>query len=292
MRLATRLCATPVALVSLVTADRQWFKARINFPACETDLDHSVCKFALIEPDLLVIPDLTKDARTAANPLVTGDPQIRFYGGAPLKTSSGHVLGSLCVIDTVPRPEGLTPAQADDLRALARQVVELLELRRSLNEQRGVAREREALVATQFAVVSAGGALDGVLDAVTEGALRAVPRAEGAVVELIQGAELEYRAVAGSLASHHGLRIPLHDSFAGRCAVSGEAMLSVDVVGERAVKSNMARLLEHAFGGTGAHQASQRDRRRAQAAIGARRGPSPSVTSHSCACSPESPRRV
>ncbi|UIY43377.1 GAF domain-containing protein [Methylobacterium radiotolerans] len=133
VRLATRLCAVPVALVSFVAADRQWFKARVGFPACETDLDRSVCKFAISAPDLLVIPDLAADPRTAGNPLVTGDPHIRFYVGAPLRLSTGLVVGSLCAIDTVPRPEGLTPEQADDLRALARQVVTQLELRSALH---------------------------------------------------------------------------------------------------------------------------------------------------------------
>ncbi|WP_246689566.1 GAF domain-containing protein [Methylobacterium sp. WL116] len=132
VRLATRLCATPVALVSLVAIDRQWFKANVGFPHCETDLDSSVCKFALVEPDLLVIPDLTADPRTMVNPLVTGEPHIRFYAGAPLRALEGHVLGSLCVIDTVPRPDGLTLEQADDLRALGRQVANLLEMRRAV----------------------------------------------------------------------------------------------------------------------------------------------------------------
>ena len=135
VRLATRLCAVPVALVSLVAADRQWFKAKVGFPHCETDLDRSVCKFALPEPDLLIIPDLSADLRTAANPLVTDDPHIRFYAGAPLRTPEGHVLGSLCVIDTMPRPEGLSQEQADDLRALARQVTELLSTRRAVEHR-------------------------------------------------------------------------------------------------------------------------------------------------------------
>ena len=100
VRLATRLCAVPVALVSLVTADRQWFKANVGFPYCETDLDRSVCKFVLPKPDLLVIPDLIADPRTAGNPLVTGEPHIRFYAGAPLRAPNGQVLGSLCVLDT------------------------------------------------------------------------------------------------------------------------------------------------------------------------------------------------
>ena len=151
VRLATRLCAAPVSLVSFVAADRQWFKANVGFPQCETDLDRSVCKFVLPEPDLLVIPDLTADPRTAGNPLVTHDPHIRFYAGAPLRTPEGHTLGSLCVIDTAPRPAGLTDEQAGDLRALARQVSSLMEMRRAVDrgevtiiEQRGVIREQDA----------------------------------------------------------------------------------------------------------------------------------------------------
>lgn len=131
VRLAARLCAAPVALLSLVASGRQWFKAQVGFPHCETDLDRSVCKFALAQPDLLVIPDLAADPRTRDNPLVTGEPGIRFYAGSPLRLEDGYVVGSLCVIDTVPRPEGLTEDQADDLRALGRQVSGLLETRRS-----------------------------------------------------------------------------------------------------------------------------------------------------------------
>ena len=98
VQLACQLCAVPVSLVSLVAGDRQWFKARIGFPQCGTDLNSSVCAHALAQPDqLLVIPDLTGDPRTRTNPLVTGEPFIRFYAGAPLATSQGEVLGSLCV---------------------------------------------------------------------------------------------------------------------------------------------------------------------------------------------------
>jgi two-component sensor histidine kinase len=132
VELTTLICETPVALVSLVSDDRQWFKARIGFGECQTDLNSSVCAHALIEPDLLVIPDLTHDARSRDNPLVTGEPFIRFYAGAPLRTADGHVLGSLCAIDTKPRPEGLTEAQAAALRNLGRQVVAQLELRQAV----------------------------------------------------------------------------------------------------------------------------------------------------------------
>jgi GAF domain-containing protein len=153
VRLATRLCRTPVGLVSFVAADRQWFKARIGFPACETDLDRSVCKFALAEPDLLIVPDLAADPRTAANPLVTGAPFIRFYAGAPLRLPDGQVLGSLCVIDTAPRPQGLTPDQQDDLRALAAQVVAQLQMRRAVSE-------RDQIVAFQAAELRRAHRLD------------------------------------------------------------------------------------------------------------------------------------
>jgi len=133
--LARNACDTPVALVSLVAADRQWFKARVGFEPCETALNASVCAHALVEPDLLVIPDLAIDPRTRENPLVTGEPHIRFYAGAPLRTPDGLVLGSLCAIDTKPRPEGLTPKQAESLRALAGQVVDQMELRRAIRSR-------------------------------------------------------------------------------------------------------------------------------------------------------------
>ena len=138
VRLATRLCQTPVGLVSFVAEDRQWFKARIGFPTCGTDLNRSVCKFALAETDLLIVPDLAADPRTAENPLVTGAPFIRFYAGAPLRID-GQVLGSLCVIDTQPRPDGLTSDQQDDLRSLAAQVVIQLRMRRAVDERDQVA---------------------------------------------------------------------------------------------------------------------------------------------------------
>ena len=130
--LASRICATPVTLVSLVAGDRQWFKARVGFDPCQTPLSQSVCARALARPGLLVIPDLTLDPRTRDNALVTGEPHLRFYAGARLETPEGIALGTLCVIDGKPRPEGLTPEQAEALQALARQVMAQMELRRSM----------------------------------------------------------------------------------------------------------------------------------------------------------------
>ncbi|TNC15807.1 PAS domain S-box protein [Methylobacterium terricola] len=145
VRLASRLCDTPVALVSLVAGTRQWFKARTGFPLAQTDLGRSVCAHALTQPDsLLVIPDLTQDPRTRDNPLVTASPGIRFYAGAPLRTPEGHVLGTLCVIDYVSRPEGLSATEADDLRALARQVTGHLAMRRAAAEREAALRAVQA----------------------------------------------------------------------------------------------------------------------------------------------------
>lgn len=133
VRLAARLCDTPVALISLLDAERQWFKARVGFEPSETPIAQSICKHAVGQRDLLIIPDLTLDPRTQSNPLVLEDPHLRFYAGAPLVIAEGLTLGTICVIDHAPRPEGLTEVQADDLRSLARQVVSLLEMRRLIS---------------------------------------------------------------------------------------------------------------------------------------------------------------
>ena len=134
--LAAGLCAAPTALVSLVTDDRQWFKARRGFAPSQTGLDRSICRYTLALRDLLVIPDLAADPRTRTNPLVTGEPGIRFYAGAPLVTPEGVGIGALCVLDTRARPGGLSPDQAAGLTALARTVMAQLELRRAVAERR------------------------------------------------------------------------------------------------------------------------------------------------------------
>jgi two-component sensor histidine kinase len=152
VELARHICRTPVALVSLVTGERQWFKAKVGIEMCETPLRQSVCAHAVAERSLLIIPDLTADHRTADNGLVTGPPYIRFYAGAPLETSEGHILGTICVIDTAPRPEGLDADQISALHALARQVVGQLELRRTVAERDAGERRYRAI----FDAVNAG----------------------------------------------------------------------------------------------------------------------------------------
>ena len=133
--LASRICQTPVALVSFLASDRQWFKARIGLSACQTSLSHSVCAHAIQQSEPLIIPDLTADPRTSQNPLVIEAPSIRFYAGTRLETRDGVPLGTLCVIDTEPRPQGLTPDQATALEALGRQVMAQLDLRHAQRAQ-------------------------------------------------------------------------------------------------------------------------------------------------------------
>ena len=129
VRVASNVCGTPIALISLVDENRQWFKAKVGLQASETPRDQAFCAHAILEPDRpLVVPDATQDPRFAANPLVTGSPDIRLYAGAPIVSHSGHALGTVCVIDHEPRE--LTQAQIDSLQALSRQVSHLMELRR------------------------------------------------------------------------------------------------------------------------------------------------------------------
>lgn len=123
---AAALCDVPTSLVSIVEARRQTFIARTGLDAEETPRETSFCAHAMVEDDVMVVPDATADPRFADNPLVTGAPHIRFYAGAPLVSSTGVPLGSLCVIDAAPRA-GLTPLQRQGLLVLAADVVNRFE---------------------------------------------------------------------------------------------------------------------------------------------------------------------
>jgi PAS domain S-box-containing protein len=139
-RLAAVICGTPIALVSLVDANRQWFKSRVGIEDAETPREVAFCAHAILQPDMLVVPDALADERFRGNPLVLGEPNVRFYAGAPLLTQEGHALGTLCVIDHIPRD--LSPEQREALRALSRLVVTQLELRRSVSDLSQAIRER------------------------------------------------------------------------------------------------------------------------------------------------------
>ncbi|GFE86759.1 GAF domain-containing sensor histidine kinase [Steroidobacter agaridevorans] len=134
--LASQICRTPMALISLINEDRQWFKSKIGLEGTETPRDLAICAHVILEPDnVFTVADARLDHRFSANPLVTGAPHIRFYAGAPLVSADGHALGALCVIDREPRH--LPPDQKDALLALSRQVMALMEERRTSAALRG-----------------------------------------------------------------------------------------------------------------------------------------------------------
>ena len=127
-RMAASVCGTPIALISLIDSDRQWFKSKVGLAVSQTPREHAFCAHAIQSPGSpMIVEDATQDARFSANPLVTGDPNIRFYAGAPLVTESGQAIGTLCVIDNHPR--AIAPEALEQLKFMAGQVVKIMEAR-------------------------------------------------------------------------------------------------------------------------------------------------------------------
>ena len=129
-RLASQICNTPIALVSLIDADRQWFKSNVGLSVTETHRDIAFCSHAILQPELFLVSDTSIDERFSDNPLVISEPHIRFYVGAPLITSEGAAIGTLCVLDQEPRR--LSVEQAESLTIISRQVARQIEQRRDL----------------------------------------------------------------------------------------------------------------------------------------------------------------
>jgi len=129
-RIAAYICQTPIAIISLIDEDRQWFKARLGVGPRETSRDIAFCAHTILEDAPTIVPDALRDKRFADNPLVTAEPYIRLYAGAPLITPEGFRLGSLCVVDRVPRE--LSVEQIAVLRMLSNQVMTQLDLRRDI----------------------------------------------------------------------------------------------------------------------------------------------------------------
>jgi two-component system, cell cycle sensor histidine kinase and response regulator CckA len=164
--LASHICGTPIAMISLVDEKRQWFKSKVGATESETARDIAFCAHGILQPDVFVVRDARADERFASNPMVTGAPKIRFYAGSPLVTADGHALGMLCVKDQVPRE--LSEEQKAALHALSRQVVAQLELRRSMTELRltvlQLQRTQEELKGkTAFLEAQVHSSLDGIL---------------------------------------------------------------------------------------------------------------------------------
>jgi hypothetical protein len=132
--LAAIICGTPISLISLIDTNRQWFKSRFGLDLEETPRAQAFCTHAIMQPEMFVVPDASKDERFARNPLVTGDLHVRFYAGAPLAARDGHLLGTICVMDR--EPHTLTEGQMEALQILGRLVIANIELKSDLQDLR------------------------------------------------------------------------------------------------------------------------------------------------------------
>lgn len=160
-RIAAYVCGAPIAVINFIDQERQWFKSEIGLGVQQTPLDTSICAHVILQAGLCVVPDTQQDPRFIENPLVLNEPNLRFYAGAVLEDEEGNTLGTLCVLDHAPRPDGLTPAQGDILLALAGQVMQLLKLYRHNRQQAEMLAEIDA-ARRQMAHLASTDALTGL----------------------------------------------------------------------------------------------------------------------------------
>ncbi|MGI4791805.1 MAG: GAF domain-containing protein [Janthinobacterium lividum] len=218
-RLAAQVCAAPTSFITFVDDHRQFFKASFGAGGVHNaDLETGFCPFTVSQRQTLIIPDALADPRFRDNPAAQADPPIRFYAGVPLTTPEGHVLGTLCVVDLVPRE--LEIGQLDALSALARQVETQLALRQA-------AGQRAALAAAQQEVNQIAHDLDAVLTIVAR-RTEVLAGADGAAVMMIDGDEMVCRAVSAGAVSSLGLRVKREDSVSGRCVGEGRVLSCED----------------------------------------------------------------
>jgi PAS domain S-box-containing protein len=242
-QLASQLCNTPIALISLIDTSRQWFKSRVGLAVAETPRDIAFCNWAIKGDALFEVPDAAQDERFSDNPLVTGDPNIRFYAGAPLRTADGHRVGTLCVIDRQPRE--LLPSQRAALVVLARQVVLQFEMRRNLAElsevRAALEAETQRLARAEAVQRRAEQFMRGTIDALQDNI--AIIDADGVIVHVNQA----WEAFARSNASAQALVVCMHGANylavcdralargaveAGQVAGAARAMLAGQTSGE------------------------------------------------------------
>lgn len=198
--LAAHVCRTPTALISLVDADRQWFKARVGLDYCSTDRASSFCAHTLATGLELVVPDARLDPRFVDNPLVIADPSIRFYAGVPLITADGYILGTLCVLDTEPRT--ISAGELGLLRMLAGQVMDQLTLRKRARE---LAESELALTAVAKVIQQIQSGADARQTVVDAG----VELGHAEFVALVEPFEDRYRVTASNLPVLVGVDLPV-----------------------------------------------------------------------------------
>lgn len=236
VRVAAEICGVPMALVSLVDGERQWFKAALGLEVSETPREIAFCAQAIQQEGVLIVGDASVDPRFAANPLVTDNPNLRFYAGAPLVTPDGFPLGTLCVLDQ--KPGDLSPGQVFALKTLARQVMTQLELRKALAIQRSSEERHRRILesAIDYAIISMD--LQGVITSWNEGAYRILgwspDEARGLSCALFftpedRAAEIPQREMAAALAKGRGSDERWHLRKGGeRFWASGEMMPLTD----------------------------------------------------------------